>query len=169
MVLTRRTFFKEFVGGFYFYPSQIPHWQINWNSQEIVHYTNSSFTLYGSFNISLSFLFKYKMLFSSYSKIHVIWQLTNQKTVTDILGFHSVQIIWMLRLPHQVLQEGATWLSLPRKWQPRVYRYRSEGKPPASMLHMGLQGSARSPPLSFAPLAPISPSERNIWNMKFLI
>lgn len=86
MVLTRRTFFKVFLGGFYFYPSQIPHWQIDWNSQEIVHYTNSSFTLYDSLNISLSFFFKYKML----GEIYVIWQLTNQKIVTDILDFNPV-------------------------------------------------------------------------------
>lgn len=50
------------------------------------------------------------MLFSSCSEIRVIWQLTKQKIVTDILDFHPVQIIRMLRLSHQVLLEEATGL-----------------------------------------------------------
>lgn len=50
------------------------------------------------------------MLFSSCSEIHVTWQLTKRKIVTDILDFQPVQIIRMLRLSHQILEEEATGL-----------------------------------------------------------
>lgn len=107
------------------------------------------------------------MLFSSCSEILVTWQLTKQKIVTDILDFHPIQIIRMLRLSHQVLQEEASGLPFIEQTglEPPLIEQRVNPSLCAGLgaLHLGLYCSATCSPLSSAPPATVSPPlRRNI-------
>lgn len=108
------------------------------------------------------------MLFSSCSEIHVTWQRTKRKIVTDILNFHPVQIIRMLRLSHQVLQEEATGMPFIEETglEPPLTERRVNPQPWCrdwGQLRLGLHCSAKSSPLSSAPPATVSPPlRRNI-------